>query len=353
VSERRANVIGLGLIGGSVALGLRERGWHVTGEDADEATERAATERGVVDAIGLDPDAEITFVAVPVSSVSAQIDRALAATSGTVTDVGSVKATICASHGDRRFLGGHPMAGSELDGLDGAQGDLFEGAVWVLTPDADSDDTVFAQVAGIAASLGAEVVALGPERHDQLVAVVSHVPHLTAATLMGLASERAEEHAALLRLAAGGFRDMTRVASGRPGIWLDICAENRTAIVGALDELIGGLSEMREIIGADDRDLLHARLDAARQARANLPARVVHPDELAEVRIPIPDRAGAAAEVFTLAAELSVNIASFEVVHVAESTRGVAVVLVDRAMVDLFRGGLLARGFRPAVQALS
>ena len=80
---------------------------------------------------------------------------------------------------------------------------------------------------------------------------------------------------------------------------------------------------------------------------------VVHPDELAEVRIPIPDRAGAAAEVFTLAAELSVNIASFEVVHVAESTRGVAVVLVDRAMVELFRGGLLARGFRPAVQSLS
>ena len=201
--------------------------------------------------------------------------------------------------------------------------------------------------------LGAEVVALAPERHDQLVAVVSHVPHLTAATLMGLASERAEEHAALLRLAAGGFRDMTRVASGRPGIWLDICAENRVAIVGVLDQLISGLSDVRAVIDADDRDALHARLIDARQARVNLPARVVNPDELAEVRIPIPDRAGAAAEVFTLAAELSVNIASFEVVHVAESTRGVAVVLVDRAMVELFRGGLLARGFRPAVQPLS
>ncbi len=245
------------------------------------------------------------------------------------------------------------MAGSELDGLDGAQADLFNGAVWVLTPVPHSDDAVFAQVASIVASLGAEVVALSPERHDQLVAVVSHVPHLTAATLMGLASERAEEHAALLRLAAGGFRDMTRVASGRPGIWLDICAENRPAIVGVLDQLIAGLSEMRDIVGSDDRERLYAVLTAARQARVNLPVRVVHPDELAEVRIPIPDRAGAAAEVFTLAAELSVNIASFEVVHVAESTRGVAVVLVDRALVELFRGGLLARGFRPAVQALS
>jgi prephenate dehydrogenase len=346
-------VIGLGLIGGSVALALRQQGWHVTGDDSDPAASSAALERGVVDTLGLDPDAEITFVAVPVLATVDQVKRALTETRGAVTDVGSVKAATCAAAADTRFVGGHPMAGSELDGLDGAQGDLFEGAVWVLTPGPGSDDAIFARVASVVASLGAEVVALTPERHDQLVAVVSHVPHLTAATLMGLASDRAEEHAALLRLAAGGFRDMTRVASGRPGIWLDICAENRVAIVDVLDQLIDGLREVRDIIGADDRDALYARLTAARQARVNLPTRVVHPEELAEVRIPIPDRAGAAAEVFTLAAELSVNIASFEVVHVVESTRGVAVVLVDRAMVELFRGGLLARGFRPAVQSLS
>jgi len=350
---RRANVIGLGLVGGSVALGLRERGWHVSGDDLDADTERAALDRNVVDAVGLDRTAQITFVAVPVLATADQVKRALAETVGAVTDVGSVKAPICATIDDPRFVGGHPMAGSELDGLDGAQGDLFEGAVWVLTPTPASDDTAFAQVAAAVASLGAEVVALAPERHDQLVAVVSHVPHLTAATLMGLASERAEEHAALLRLAAGGFRDMTRVASGRPAIWLDICAENRVAITGVLDQLIEGLSEVREVISAGDREALHARLSAARQARSNLPARVVHPEQLAEVRIPIPDRAGAAAEVFTLAAELSVNIASFEVVHVAESNRGVAVVLVDLALAELFRGGLLARGFRPAVQPLS
>ena len=353
VAPRRANVIGLGLIGGSVALGLRQIGWHVSGDDVDRATAEQAIARGVVDDLGLDAGAEITFVAVPVLATADQVKRALAETAGAVTDVGSVKAAICAATGDSRFVGGHPMAGSELDGLDGAQADLFEGAVWVLTPVSDSDDSVFSTVASVVASLGAEVVALSPERHDQLVAVVSHVPHLTAATLMGLASDRAEEHAALLRLAAGGFRDMTRVASGRPGIWLDICTENRSAIVDVLGQLIDGLAHIRDVIDVDDREQLYARLTAARQARVNLPARVVHPDELAEVRIPIPDRAGAAAEVFTLAAELSVNIASFEVVHVVESTRGVAVVLVDRAMVELFRGGLLARGFRPAVQALS
>ena len=350
---RRANVIGLGLIGGSIALGLRAQGWHVSGDDNDDRIVDAARALGAIDDGGVDPDAEITFVAVPVLAIADQVKRALSETSGVVTDVGSVKSPVCRAIDDRRFVGGHPMAGSELDGLDGAQADLFGGAVWVLTPVSDTEDATFALVTNVVASLGAEVVAIDPDRHDHLVAVVSHVPHLTAATLMGLASERAEEHAALLRLAAGGFRDMTRVASGRPGIWLDICAENRTAIIGALDELIQGLSDVRRVIDTDDRDALLDRLQQARHARTNLPSRVVHPEELAEVRIPIPDRTGAAAEVFTLAAELGVNIASFEVVHLVESNRGVAVVLVDQAMVDVFRGGLIARGFRPSIQALS
>ena len=296
-------------------------------------------------------DAGITFVAVPVLAVADQVKRALAETTGVVTDVGSVKGAIAAAVDDPRFVGGHPMAGSELDGLDGADAAMFSGAVWVLTPVAHTADATFATVAASVADLGAEVVAMAPERHDEMVAVVSHVPHLTAATLMGLAADRAEEHAALLRLAAGGFRDMTRIASGHPEIWLDICAENRPAILSALDGLIDGLTEMRDIVGDDDRAELHERLQRARDVRTNLPSRVTHPEELAEVRIPIPDRPGAAAEVFTLAAELGVNIASFEVVHTIEG-RGVAVVLIDAGAADLYRGGLIARGFRPAVQPL-
>jgi prephenate dehydrogenase len=288
-----------------------------------------------------------------VLTLADQVKRALADTRGVVTDVGSVKLAVTSAIDDPRFIGGHPMAGSELEGLDGADGSMFEGAVWVLTPTAATPDTTFATVAAVVAELGADVVALPAERHDQVVAVISHVPHLTAATLMGLASDRAEEHAALLRLAAGGFRDMTRIASGQPGIWLDICAENRPAILSALDELIAGLSQMRSVVDTDDRSELHRLLSKARDARANLPTRGTQPGELAEVRIPIPDRAGSAAEVFTLAAELGVNISSFEVVHSVEGNRGVAVVLVDANMAELYRGGLLARGYRPAVQRLS
>lgn len=349
---RHANVIGLGLMGGSLAVGLRQRGWYVHGDDADAATVERAVQRGIVDEGGLHRAAEITFVAVPVLAMADQVKRALAETGGVVSDIGSVKAPVCASCDDPRFVGGHPMAGSELAGLDGADGEMFVGAVWVLTPLPNTDDSALAVVSGVVHQLGAEVIALSPERHDQVVAVVSHVPHLTAATLMTLASDRAEEHAALLRLAAGGFRDMTRIASGHPGIWLDICAQNRPAIVDALDGLIARLGEVRAVVSSDDRDALHGTLAKAREARKNLPGRVTHPDALAEVRIPIPDRTGSAAEVFTLAAELGVNIASFEVVHMAESNRGIAVVLVDAASSDLFRGGLLARGFKPAVTPL-
>jgi len=350
---RRANVIGLGLVGGSIAMALRERGWTVSGDDADPGRARTALELGAVDRVGLDATAEITFVAVPVSAIPDQVKRALADTRGVVTDVGSVKASVCAICDDPRFVGGHPMAGSELEGLDGADAAMFDGAVWVLTPVAHSDDASFATVAGVVASLGAEVVALAPGRHDEVVAVVSHVPHLTAATLMGLASERSHEHAALLRLAAGGFRDMTRIASGHPDIWLDICAENRPAITSALDALIAGLADIRAVIDGDDREALLDRLVRARDARTNLPGRITDPTSLVEFRIPIPDRTGAAAEVFTLAAELGVNIASFEVVHMAESNRGLAVVLVDAEVADLFRGGLMARSFRPSAAPLT
>jgi prephenate dehydrogenase len=350
---RRANIAGLGLIGGSIAAALSERGWFVAGDDRDPSRVQRALELGLVAASGLLPDADITFVAVPVLAVTEQVQRALDTTSGVVTDVGSVKAGISFATQHPRFVGGHPMAGSELEGLDGADPGMFEGAVWVLTPTEHTDDVTFNAVAAVVAELGAEVVALAPERHDEVVAVISHVPHLAAATLMGLATSRSEEHAVLLRLAAGGFRDMTRIAAGHPAIWLDICAENRPAIVDVLDELISGLGEMREIVATDDRDALHRRLRRAREARTNLPTRGTHPNELAEMRIPIPDRPGSAAQIFTLAAELGVNMASFEVVHSVEGNRGVAVVLVDADRAELYRGGLLARGYRPTVQRLA
>src|SRR3954469_23044186 len=158
----RANVIGLGLIGGSIALALREAGWDVAGDDVEPGRAEDAVRRGCIVEAGLDAGAAITFVAVPVLAVADQVKRALTETTGVVTDVGGVKGAITEAVVDPRFVGGHPMAGSELDGLDGADGSMFSGATWVLTPVAGTDDRTFASVASVVAQLGAEVVAMTP-----------------------------------------------------------------------------------------------------------------------------------------------------------------------------------------------
>ena len=351
--QRRAEVIGTGLIGGSIALALRAQGWHVSGIDRAPVMARRAHELGALDVVGLDPDASITFVATPVGVVAGLVHEALERTRGLVTDVGSVKAPMLPLMDHARFVGGHPMAGSELEGVDGARADLFEGATWVLTPTKGTDDAAFAEVRGLVSSFGADVVAIPPERHDSMVAVVSHIPHLTAATLMRLADERAVEHRALLRLAAGGFRDMTRIAAGHPGIWPDICAENREAIVDELGRLIDALTEVRGIVDRSDRDALVGQLESARAARTALPARYSRPEELAELRVPIPDRKGVLAEITTLATELDVSIADIEIAHSSEGPQGVLLLLVEASVARRLHDGLVAAGYRPVLRALS
>src|SRR3954471_10155372 len=184
----RVQIVGTGLIGGSLGLALRKQGWHVTGQDRDGARAQRARELGALDEVGTDVDADLTFVATPVSAVPDEA-RAALARGGIVTDVGSVKGAVVAAVDHPRFVGGHPMAGSEQEGVDGADPELFEGATWVLTPTAATDPAAYARLRAIVSSVGADVVAVDPDRHDELVALVSHVPHLTAATLMVLADE--------------------------------------------------------------------------------------------------------------------------------------------------------------------
>ena len=162
-----------------------------------------------------------------------------------------------------------------------------------------------------------------------MVAVVSHVPHLAAATLMALADERASEHRALLRMAAGGFRDMTRIASGHPAIWPDICATNRDAIVAALDRYVDELRAVRDIVAVGDREALVTRLETARAARRSLPARLGADADLVEVRLGIADEPGALARVLLQAAELGVSVADVEIAHSVEGPGGVLVLVVE------------------------
>ena len=351
-SNRSAIIAGIGLIGGSVGMALRRAGWHVTGVEPDPGQAEAAVAAGAVDRIGEPGPCDLAVAATPPAALSDVVRQLLDGGAAIVTDVGSVKSPVVSAVDHPRFVGGHPMAGSEQDSLAGADPDLFRDAVWVLTPTAITDDSALAAVREIVSSLGAQVIALAPDRHDALVAVVSHVPHLTAAVLMRIAEGRSSEHRALLRLAAGGFRDMTRVAAGHPAIWPEICVENRVAITDVLDELLDELVEMRIIVSGGDGDELLSRLEAARESRRSLSVGAPEPSRLTEVRIAIRDQKGELARITTLAADLDVNIYDLEIAHSAEGPRGVVLALVDSDAAEQFALGLAGAGYRPSLKPL-
>jgi len=352
-SSKTAGVIGLGLVGGSVALALRDAGYEVGGTDTDDAAVERALADGIVDRAELPSDASLTVVATPVDSIPDGVKTALAETPGWVTDTGSVKGPIAEAISHERFVPSHPMAGSEQSGLDGARPDLFRGAAWVITPTIETSDQALASMHDFVVSLGADPLTLTPAAHDRMVATVSHVPHLAAAALMNVANRRSDEHLAMLRLAAGGFRDMTRIASGSPDIWPPICLQNADAITEALDEVIDGLTGLRDAVADENVDAIRSALVEARAARVNLPTTVPLPPGLAEIRVRIKDERGQLAAITGLAAELDVNIFDLEIAHSAEGPTGVIVLLVDSDTADVLRGGLLARGYRPSVRPLS
>ncbi len=347
-SERRAHVVGLGLIGGSVALSLGRNGWSVTGSDAEPLNEQHALDMSVIEGTALDRDVALVIIATPshavVSAALDALDRVGPQT--VVTDVAGIKGSIVDAVADSRFIGGHPMAGSELRGLDGARADLFTGCTWVLTPTARTESDAYSRLHSILRSLDANVIALDHETHDRLVAMASHVPHLVAGALMNEASVVAASDAALLQLAAGGFRDMTRVSAGDPAIWPDVLLQNKAAVVGALRSLRERLAALERAINDDRRDELLADLRSASRARRDLPGRAVPSDDLAHLRIPVPDRPGVLADVTTLASEMGVNIYDIEIAHSVEGQPGVLLLAVAATQENEFVTSLEARGYR-------
>ncbi|MEZ5341631.1 MAG: prephenate dehydrogenase dimerization domain-containing protein [Acidimicrobiales bacterium] len=166
------------------------------------------------------------------------------------------------------------------------------------------------------------------------------------------ADNHSVEHRALLRLAAGGFRDMTRISAGRPSIWPDICFSNKTAIIRGLNNLTDALTEVREQIERGDREGLLSVLNQARQARINLPTGFEEAESLVEVAVPMPDRPGEIAAIATLASDLDVNIFDLEITHSGEGRKGIMVLVVDAKFTERLLGGLIARGYRPTSRAL-
>ena len=350
---RTAGIIGLGLIGGSIADALTHIGFRVGGVDSNPETVQRAIDEGFIAHAGLPADADMTIVATPVDAMVDGVEQALRETTGWVTDTGSVKGPIAAAISDPRFIPSHPMAGSEQSGLRGARAELFRGAAWVISPNGATSDETVAAMHELVIALGADCLTLTPDAHDRMVATVSHVPHLTAAALMNVAASRSDEHAAMLRLAAGGFRDMTRVAAGSPTIWPPICVQNGEAITDALDDVISRLQGLRDAVASADTDGIESSLQSAREARASLPTSAVFPAGLSEVRVRVKDESGQLATITGLAAELNVNIFNMEIAHSAEGPTGVVVLLVASDSAEVLRVGLKDNGYRPSVRPLS
>jgi prephenate dehydrogenase len=357
----RIAVVGTGLIGASLGLGLRrlDEVGEVVGFDRDDeqlavALSRGALDRAAAGAAEAVDGCHVAVLAVPVSAVprvAAQVAGTLSP-GAVLTDVASVKSRVvdalqAAAPAGVHVIGGHPMAGSAETGAAHASADLFVGATYLLTPTTHTDPGAYRRLHGLVGRLGARVIAVPPERHDLLVAVVSHLPQLAATTLMNLAAGRArDEHAGLLLLAAGGFRDATRVAASNPDLWLDICAENREAIVAVLDEYGGRLASLRATLAEGDDEGLRRRLAQARAARRALPGKETVTGALVELRVPIPDHPGVLAEVTTTVGAVGVNIEDLAIEHSPEGGRGVLrLAVVGPKHAGRARQALQARGY--------
>ena len=365
-------VFGLGLIGGSVA-GACKKAWpdvHVLGLTTSKETCEKAIERGWADEAYTDSSddafreslskCDLAIICTPVPFVCDYM-RLLEEVgfAGVITDAASTKRHITEeaarilSHPER-YIPGHPMAGSEVNGIEGAKPELFKGAHWILCPDEKTDPDAFQRLHTFVCGLGARVVSLPRGDHDQAVAIVSHVPHVVASSLVTLASRHADDKKQLMRLAAGGFKDSTRIAAGSAKLWVGIALDNAEALGNGIREMEDILQDYREAIEQGDKDRLEDLLEQSSVARRALPmAWIPSTDDLLEVRIPMEDRTGVIAEVTTIASSVGCNIQSIEIDHMTEDSAVLSMVLTDEGDVGKLSTQLIKAGYTFSFHPLS
>jgi prephenate dehydrogenase len=333
----RIAIVGLGLIGGSLGLAAGARGHAVRGYDRDPEAVRLGVARGaaaegagtVADAVA---DADLALVCAPVAQLPAAVDEALAAAPDgcLVSDVGSTKARLAAAVASRRFIGGHPVCGSEARGVANARGDLFDGATYFLTPVADTDADLYRRLHGFVASLGARPVAIDPEAHDRLVAITSHLPHAVANVLMNQAGAGKVDGHDPLAAVGGSFRDMTRVAGANPRIWVDIFLENSDALLDGLREHARRVDELARALERGDAGYLARWIAEAAGGRRRLleSAYPATPEDLFRLRVHVPDRPGVLSGITQALGAEGINIEDFELHHLSADRGGIAMILV-------------------------
>jgi prephenate dehydrogenase len=333
---RRLAIVGTGLIGASVGLAARAagieevRGWDVDPDALSVAAGRDAVEpaASLEEAVA---DAELAVVAAPVAQLPAEVVNVLAASGNgtTVTDVGSTKGPVARSVTDARFIGGHPVCGSHTHGPAHANGELFRGATWFLTPVAATDPERYRTLHGFVVSLGAVPVAVDPEAHDRLVALTSHLPHALANLLLNQAGASRIDGHEPLAAAGGSLRDMTRVAGANPRIWVDIFLDNADALAGALAEHRRRVEQVEKALAEGDAGFLARWIaEASGNRRRMLAEAYEQPGGLQRLRVHVPDRPGVLAGITQALGAERINIEDFELQHMSRERGGTLTLLV-------------------------
>lgn len=366
-------IVGVGLIGGSVAAALKRlpEPPSVVGIDVDPVALKFALEAGLLDDASL-PDglgsmtwlgcegADLIILATPARFAGPWLERIGAAGfRGIVTDVASTKSGVLSVAGSvlskpSRFVGGHPMAGSERSGVTAARADLFDGAYWLLTPTHDTDPDVFSAMHSLVSSLGARVISVDATSHDETVAIVSHVPHVAAAALVDLAAAHSGERGELMRLAAGGFKDTTRIAAGSADLWTGICLDNGPAIVDGIEELRSRLGSFEALLRSRDADGIRGWLARAAEIRGSLPAQwVPATTQLTQLAVPMLDRPGVVAEITGAVSRAGANIEGIDIDHQSEDSAVLVLVLTDEGDFAALTEDLVTRGYEPRITPLA
>ena len=335
----RLAVVGTGLIGASIGLAARRAGIdEVRGWDLDDDALSVAGQRGAVRPTSSLEEAvdgaELAVVAAPVASLPVEVVNVLEASGAatTVTDVGSTKGPVARAVADPRYIGGHPVCGSEARGPAHASGELFDGATWFLTPVAATEPDRYRTLHGFVASLGAVPVAVDPDAHDRLVALTSHLPHALANLLLNHAGTSRIEGHDPLAAAGGSLRDMTRVAGANPRIWVDIFLDNADALTAALAEHRRRVEQLEAALAAGDAGFLARWIaEAAGNRRRMLTQAYDEPGELQRLRVHVPDRPGVLAGITQALGAERINIEDFELHHMSRERGGTLTLLVGGA----------------------
>jgi prephenate dehydrogenase len=329
-------LVGTGLIGTSVGLAAKHAlGAEVSGWDPDPAALAGAAERGAVDRTAASAGdavagAELAVVAAPVAQLAAQVAEVLRLSPDcTVTDVGSTKGWIAGAEPSTRFVGGHPLAGSEAHGPANARAELFEGATWFLTPSATTDADRYRALHGFVSALGAIPVAVDPQAHDRILALTSHLPHALANLLLNqVGANRVEGHEPLAA-AGGGLRDMTRIGGANPRIWVDIFLDNAESLRDALSEHRRRIEQLEAALAAGDAGFLARWIGEAGQNRRRLLADAYgEAGAIQRLLVRIPDRPGVLSAITQALGAERINIEDFELRHESPERGGALTILV-------------------------